>query len=409
MKNVGIAGTFDVENYGDCLFPVIAKTRLATAGFDTMSISPTSTATRWQDSAVSLAVSDLLDPEISISGALIGGGNIIHNHQDSLDTYVAHDVGNTAYASLWLGITQICLSRGIPVMWNAPGVPRSFTKEEQSLLIPSVIGQAAYVAVRDQASRHNLGPKVQSSVNIVLDTAVEISETWPKSDLEQVFKNLLNRKAFSGERRFFSVHVKKRSLQSDISIMAAMIDDFSQQTGLSAAIVALAPCHNDDETARAIGAALKCSHIVVNEALYLQEIAATIAFSEAYVGASLHGYITSYSYDVPSALVTKPNLPKFAGFMEHVERPGDIVENWQDAFVKVKAQFGKSVRSVNVDCKIKKQLDGHWGKIISGLNAPIASNYAKNLSLALQPSLALPAPPVPSFYKIKRKLISRLS
>jgi polysaccharide pyruvyl transferase WcaK-like protein len=365
MGLIGIAGTFDVENYGDCLFPIIAQYRLASAGHQVRSFSPTANATRWSDSAVPEKASGLIGGQLALDGMLIGGGNVVHNHADTLPQYVEGNVADTAYLSLWCGATLACAARGIPVAWNAPGVTRQFIADEQAILVPAITRQASYLSVRDDISAARLGNAIGAKVNIVPDTVVELSRAWPKAILKPVFEQMLARKGAAKSAGYFAVHVKRRSLNKDSEPLAPLIVDFARVTGLTPLFVALAPCHDDDGAARDIAAQLGIDHVLLDDSQTLQEVAASIALSAAYIGPSLHGYITSFSYGVPGAIVAHPRLGKFAGFLSHVGRDDDLVSSWAEAFAKMKGRIGETVRTEATDQYLQHKLDDHWNTILA--------------------------------------------
>jgi hypothetical protein len=363
VAKVAVCGTFDVENYGDCLFPVVAASRLSEAGHSVLSVSPTSRTTRWNDSQPPIAVSSLVDHRPN--ACLIGGGNIIHNHGGGLQDYREEGVSATAYASLWAGVTMYSVVQEIPVAWNSPGVPSRFNARDAKYVVSPYLEAADYLAVRDTASRDFLGQHHVRPVDVVPDTAVEISNAWSKPSLEPVFRDILDRQSAPRADRYFSVHIKQRAIGADEHNILSGIERLSKQLDATPILLALAPCHHDDAAVRAISTKLTIPHIALDDARSLKEIASAIAMAGAYVGPSLHGYITSYSYDVPSALVARPKLEKFLGFMRHVEREHDVVPDWDTAFSTIEARFGKPFRTEKVDQYLKDALDKHWSRIIN--------------------------------------------
>ena len=372
-----IAGTFDVENYGDCLFPVVAAHILGKHGIDVVSVSPTATSTRWKDSATPRSVQSLFSEDFAFSGSLIGGGNIIHNRRDALKTYVDAGVGPTAYSSLSMGVTLASMLNNRPVAWNAPGVPSRFNEMEQAGLITELVNAAGYVAVRDEASRDNLGSAVRARVSIVPDTAVELSKVWTPALLEPFFRSLVERSGVSPSGGFVAIHVKERALQQEVKTLAGMIDRLSSNTGLIPILVALAPCHGDDATARSLSQKLKSPHILLDDASSLKEIAAAIAFSDIYAGSSLHGFITSFSYGRPGLIVGQPPLPKFAGFLAHVGRQADLVPSWEVAFQRVSQKPSPYVSGLPQNVSVA--LEEHWQRVTAMLRSDVAPTAALRL------------------------------
>lgn len=426
MSKIAIAGTFDVENYGDCLFPIVAQWRMRKVGYEVFPLSPTGATTRWQDAPVPVAAADLFDPNTSCDGVIVGGGNIVHNHYDFLQQYVEADMGAFAYPSLWLGTTLACALRGLPIAWNAPGVPRQLTPQEQVGLLPAVAATTSYLSVRDVSSRKYLGDIAARRAAVVPDTAVELSRVWSKEDLKPVFRRLLERKGLTTTARFVAIHIKRRALQDGIEQTASMIDNLARRTGVTPILLALAPCHRDERTAAQLSAVLTQPHVVLDDSQELREIAAAIAWSEAYVGSSLHGYITSYSYSVPGIIVAQPRLPKFSGFMAHVSREAeDLVANWETAFDRAAARIESppASRANCIDKQLQLELDTHWdciARAMKGEGSHSAEPFLRyfvseglkrdGLNWAFAPLTNIPGPQSPpSFIRRVRSRLRRQS
>ena len=119
--HIGLFGTFDVENYGDMLFPLIAKAelteRLGAVNIHTFSYN-VKTPPDWPYTVTSLA--ELPYMIGGLDGVLIGGGFLIRFDKEVAPGYgppipIHHPTG------YWLTPALIALQHGIPVIWNAPG------------------------------------------------------------------------------------------------------------------------------------------------------------------------------------------------------------------------------------------------------------------------------------------------
>ena len=66
-------GTFDVENYGDCLFPLLFERKMAAAGIESVHVSPRGVATRWPDGAETISIREALASSHQFSAAVLGG------------------------------------------------------------------------------------------------------------------------------------------------------------------------------------------------------------------------------------------------------------------------------------------------------------------------------------------------
>jgi polysaccharide pyruvyl transferase WcaK-like protein len=374
-KRIFQTGTFDVQNYGDLLFPLIADFRLKPWNITVQPISPTGFDTGWKDAMPSLPFGKMLTEQDPIDAVMIGGGNIIHAGPANLRDYEIAGLFDRAYSGLWLGATLVGAMRNTAVVWNAPGVPVAPTPELDAAGVALALRAADYVSVRDQASLDLLGPQEGLEAGIVPDTAIDLARMWPISTLEAAFKTLIERKAAPLDAKFLAIHVKERSLDLGYAEIAAAIEQFSGSRGLVPLLVAIGPCHDDHIIARQIARHLRVAHVLLDDPVGLAEIAAAIAHSTLYLGSSLHGYITAAAFDVPGVIVARPALAKYAGFLAHIERPQDMAGDWRLAFELGAARLAGPKRR-GIPDTLFLSLDKHWDRIRAAITKP-ASLMAK--------------------------------
>lgn len=371
-KSVGIFGTFDVRNYGDLLFPLIAQFRLQEHGIDIEAYSPRGGSTGWQDTADCSPLPRTLEPAARHSAFIVGGGNIIHRKAANLDEY-PDAMNDWAYSGIWGGAAVLAAVANRPILWNAPGLQRAFTDKDMAEMVRPAIRACDYVSVRDEQSRIWLNAPEDVEVNVVPDTAVDIARMWPKASLKGHHQRLFERKGVGQENPYAVFHVKRRSVApGEEQSLASAIDSYAVASGLTPLLLAIGPCHGDDAMARQLGGLLKSPHILADEPLGLREMAATIAFSQGYIGCSLHGYITATAYRVPARLVASPNMPKHAGFLTHVDRSQDLRTSWQEA-------LGEAIqaREAPVPPQVFEKLDEHWVRITRSIHEPVKGGYER--------------------------------
>jgi hypothetical protein len=356
-------GTFDVENLGDLLFPHVAAWRLARYEIEIVPVSPTDRKTRFADALPVKAVAEPTSADIS--GLIIGGGNIVHN-RPATDVYDedALETANWAYASLWVGATMLGAVADVPIVWNAPGVPAAPRTPGEKDMMAAVVDAASYCAVRDQASAANLGKR--RKIQVVPDTVSEISGAWPKQDLLDSFEALLHRKGHI-RGRFVAIHVKERSLDRPLPELAAAIDTLYAATKLVPILVPIGLCHGDGALAGQLGALVSSPKIVLDDPTSLREMVAVLAWPEAFVGASLHGYVVSRSYGTPALLIARPQLPKFMGFIEQVRSTDDLAGDWAQALSNVGQRTQDPDRRQTLPTTISSRLNQHWEQLAKSL------------------------------------------
>jgi lipopolysaccharide transport system ATP-binding protein len=170
---VGLVGTFDVDNYGDRLFPLIAEAELARR-LDRVKLHCFSygakTPATWPYSVTS--ITELPRLAANLDGLLVGGGFSVR-----FDKRVAPGYGPPTPAvhhptGFWLSPALIALQHGIPLLWNAPGVHYDDLPAWGDPLMELTFSQSSYIAVRDKPSRNALARFVgPDRITVVPDTA----------------------------------------------------------------------------------------------------------------------------------------------------------------------------------------------------------------------------------------------
>jgi polysaccharide pyruvyl transferase WcaK-like protein len=354
-------GTFDVQNYGDLLFPLLASFRLRPWNIEVLPVSPTGLPVGWEGAAASRRLTDMLNMRETVHGVLIGGGNIVHAGPANLRDYEMGDLYDWAYAGLWFGATLAAAMRNVPVAWNAPGVPRPVLTPANTLYMEAALRAADYLSVRDSASAEHLRAD-RVDCRLVPDTAIDLARMWPRASLADPFRSLLDRKQAPQDARYLAVNIRERSLDNDHAAVADGLATLADGYGLTPLLVAVGPCHNDHTTARHIARCLRRDHVLLDDPIGPIEITAAIAGAALYIGASLHGYIASAAYGVPGILVALPELPKFTGFLRQIGRLADLAGDWSEAFA-IGARHLAEAQRPRIPDDVHDVLDRHWEQI----------------------------------------------
>ena len=374
-------GTFDVENYGDLLFPLVAQRRLAALDAELLCVSPVGGPPVWPDTVPTVAAAALGDEPLD--GVLFGGGNLVHAGPAGVDDYRGDGLTwLLAYARLWIDSARLAAERGIPLCWNAPGVPGGFGTRSAAAL-RTAVDAAAYVAVRDQQSLVALrGAGIDGAIEVVPDTALDIAEVFSADELDESYAALLAAHGRERPERALAVHVNRRYLSGGaIEATAGHLDRIATATGSTPILLALGRCHDDDETARAIGARLACDHIVVDRPAGLREIVAAISRADAYAGSSLHGMITALAFGRPAVVIAaEAGQGKFTGFLRQFHLVDRFLTDWAEAARRPELlQRTHDVEPVRAAAR--EPLDRHWARIAEALGA--APGERRTLDVAM--------------------------
>src|SRR5262245_8470498 len=173
---LGIFGTFDVENYGDLLFPLIAERELRRR-LGPMRVRPFSyhrkSPPEWPYAVESLTELPAVVGELDLM--VIGGGHLIRFDKSIAPGYAPTTSAIHHPTGYWLSPALLAHEFGIPVVWNAPGVHGPVPQWAEPLMAMA-FGASRYIAVRDAPSRETVvrftGGK---PVEIVPDTAFGVS------------------------------------------------------------------------------------------------------------------------------------------------------------------------------------------------------------------------------------------
>lgn len=175
---IGIFGTFDVQNYGDLLFPILAEMELSQR-LGSVELIPFSYHAKsledWPYKVASLA--DLPDMAIELDAILIGGGFIIRFDSFVAPGYVPTEAWIHHPTGYWLTPALIGVQLGIPVIWNAPGMHCNEMPQWSHPLLSLVLQCSSYIAVRDEPSKKALEQFVDHDrVKLVPDTAFSLGQ-----------------------------------------------------------------------------------------------------------------------------------------------------------------------------------------------------------------------------------------
>lgn len=177
---VAVCGTFDLQNYGDLLFPVVFAEAMRARGIalDIVELAPTATKPRTTEPG--RAVASLMDIEAihadrPFDAVVVGGGALIQwrhieqalNGSETIEDYLIHDT--------WVVPALFCSQHAVPLLWNAPDVPYAFPPD-LAHLARHLFAVSSYLSVRNSSSRENLeeiGVR-PSAIHQTWDTALSL-------------------------------------------------------------------------------------------------------------------------------------------------------------------------------------------------------------------------------------------
>lgn len=359
---------FDMPNFGDLMFPVVAAHELRERGYCVRALSPTGASVGIDGAMPTLPVWAAVDPATPCDGILIGGGYIVHTHRmDQLREYREVGIGAAVSPSVWLGATLAAALRDIPVAWNAPGAPHPLRAGVKPLAA-AAFAAADYLSMRDAGSARMADAPTAS---IVPDPILGMARVWPREGLSAAFAQMCDSLGVGQPHRVLAIHVRRRSLGGEpVASFADSLAVACRSLDMTPVLIGLGTAHSDDRIARDLAAALHAQGIAavaLDRPKSLRDVAALLAHARAYAGSSLHGYIAAAAYGVPGVLVARPAYRKFDGLTSHLDRADDLMTGWAEALAALPAVLTRPPRSL--PSAVTDALVRHWDRIAAAFAA----------------------------------------
>ncbi|MFH6769651.1 polysaccharide pyruvyl transferase family protein [Gaetbulibacter aquiaggeris] len=341
-NKIALFGTFDVDNYGDLLFPFLAEHRLE--NYKLEFVSPTNTKTIFKDAKSIICFDDCVKK--NYNAVIIGGGNILHLKPNVNTVY---GITGFSYADLWIGAIKLAGESKIPSLFNSPGIPEKFKSDIEEKIVYDALISCSYISVREIYSEKiikDLFNQEIIDINVVPDTAFEISKVWP---LENQLKN-----------NVITINLNSR-YHNPADETAKWIDKIALKFNSDINFVVIGECHGDSIFTNLVAKRI-VSKYEIHRSDNLKELAQCIGRSRLFIGSSMHGFITALSYKTPAFMVlnNKP-MHKFLGLYELCDLKKDsLCSSFNECYLNIDKPAILSNQTVN---KISTLLDAHWNHI----------------------------------------------
>lgn len=356
--NIAISGTFDVENYGDLMFPIMAehelRRRLGSIRLTRYSyLEKVAHSWPYDVTPLSKLNADMSDH----AGLLIGGGHLIRFDKDVAQGYYPSDGETHHPTGYWLTPALAAANAGVPIFWNGPSASLD-TPAWGAPLLRAALSMSEYVAVRDESTAkemRRIGYSGQCS--IVSDTVFGLPGLLPLEEARKRAAPLLEQAGVTGPY----IVVQAKSELADIARALAAHPDTRD---LQILVVAIGPI---------LGEHPSLIIDAVPEAKSLNfwpaplDIAALIAASAGTVAISLHLTITSLCYGLPVLRYSRTRLTKY----EFIEASKNVfLHGGGDEPLPADYIAHLTVRKpCAIVQQVKSVLDAHWEYIARSLAA----------------------------------------
>lgn len=371
MVRMGLWGTFDLENFGDMLFPRIARMELSrrVPRLELRAWSPIGYVGRNRfegagEPAESLGTwgEERLDElALELDVLVIGGGEIVHDR----DWELAPHYG-LAPEEMTRRQTHRFFVEGlgkhevdVPTAWHAVGIPHDPDREMAARLC-GALAHRAYVSVRDEGSRERLVTAgVDREVLVVPDSAFLIDRLLPPDTLEDRVRRLREAGVYPpGEALVLQGN---RSLVAQVDAVAEQVARLCRERDLVPVLVETGPIHGDGAFADAIAERLPDA-LRLPAGAGVEDLVAAIAWSTGFVGSSLHGNIVAAAYDRPGLMLNLAGQAKLEGAGRVLGAPERVLSDPDE----LAGAFGRVWERGSIAARIddlRRRVDEHFDRL----------------------------------------------
>jgi polysaccharide pyruvyl transferase WcaK-like protein len=405
-RTVAHIGAFDLASYGDQLFPLVSAAELgrriddvAVLPYAPMGVVDTGdepNAAAWALGHWSSARAAALADRAHL--VLCGGGEIVYGDGTLYTPFYGIDRRDAAALEIdkWFVEVLGAAESGCPVVWHAPGVPAELDSATAQR-VRRAAAQRALVAVRDEASRRRLeAAGVDVEVEVVPDSALLIDRVLAPEALEATRERLRYAKLLPADGPVLVVQ-GNNTMTPLADELARALDENAPD--LQIVTVSVSPCHGDDLFAAELRRRSTRRTWDVPTTASLEEVAATIAGADCYLGVSLHGAITAVAYGRPTVTYDPFGQAKLAGFVDLAGVPESRTDDPVEA-ARLAARYATGGAPATRRDDLQRTLDGWFDRIAELVERsdrtvvpPTWADTATGLQVGLR---RLPRPVVPA-------------
>jgi len=347
---VGLFGTFDIGNFGDLMFPIIAERKLSELG--AADITRFSYRAKHSDSwcydveTIQSFPSHVGDTRLVI----IGGGHLVHFSRAMAHGYGPSDRRIPHPMGFWWVPAVAARMAGIPAALNAVSVDSSIPKWAEPLMT-AFVDSLDYVAVRDSQSQRRLERfAAGAEIKVVPDTVHSVSDLVQRGSQSAAFKDFSARVGLGPDYVIVQPSMILRDHRESVSrlIADAVREGFD---------VLELPIFREGVDVGGFYGSHRCVKTldVWPEPLVLAEI---IANSRSVIGVSLHLSIVAAAYGIP---IHRPRYSAESKFAALDGLPGMI---WLESSPGLS---WRETRDSDVDLteveRRKRVINEHWARV----------------------------------------------
>lgn len=321
---IGLIGTFDVENFGDCMFPEL-YTSLLKERFDEVEIALYSPLARAAEILSFAQVQALPAHETLTSLAaldadaliLIGGETIGHGH--SPGTFNFPRATLSAYLRLWLAPILAARHPDLrPTFFAAQSVGAKKMPVATNRAVAMAMDAADRVRFRDRFSAEWIRTG-DVSFEVDIDPMFLIDQICSPDDW--VMRAQAHLPQSVSPKGYLAAQVSLGYGSNDLKAWVEAVADIARTRGLPIVLVPICHFMQDERLLSRLEGMLQIAGVtthLVRGRLNVKDTAALIGMAAGYVGSSLHGAVTSVAFGRPLAVLGHSTDGKHAGTLRAV-------------------------------------------------------------------------------------------
>ncbi len=370
-------GTSDTTNYGDQLFPLIAKEQLTTRlpGLELTCYAPVGRATLPPGSPPLFPLvpgGGPLNPQRRehfarlFDAILVGGGDLMRfdRSEPGYDS-----LGQERPVRPYDAFLDFLWEETEPrpnILWNVPGVPFPF-EPSRRLLVQRACSYVRHVAVRDEVSRgYLLEAGVEGPIHVFPDTGILLAELISRRVAVEKVRDLLkDRGAKLDGRGLLCFQCSPGFLRGEEELVAESLARIADKRNLEIVLLPIGLCHGDRDALRLVQRASGNRFTLADGIVSPLKIGAVIGTCDYFVGSSLHGNLTALSFGIPHIVVNNPlRSAKLEGLVQLAQMTDFRITDWEaleDVFDRLAATPRE--RWVTVGDRLKDRASEHFDRL----------------------------------------------
>lgn len=335
-------GTFNVENFGDLLFPDVLKKSIDKKHSIDI-FSPIGGKKCFDDTKV-YCIDELekkcLEKKYDL--IIIGGGDLLRTDPNILIKNDSYGHSSKFSLDLWAYPILVSNKLGIPIAFNAIGVTNNFTVEE----IPHVkklLEMVDYISVRDVESLLTLEQIGIKDINLVPDTVLSISTLLDKIQLDYIYDDLISKKIIPKIDNYIVFQHNSRFIDDKNYYDKLVLSLKSISKTKKILFMPIGYVHDDDKVLKKLYEEKINNVFIVNLDVKLNplEQISILNHSSGFIGTSMHGSVVTFSYRKPIIILNTMNSKKLHGFAKISNNEDVDVNDLNNLVYVFENKFGK--------------------------------------------------------------------